>query len=412
VNGRSPRSLSEVVACRPIETGEGFCHHARLEYPVTYRYGGAPLGRVREVGGPTLVRLARDEHFAGLSLERACFIDTETTGLAGGTGTHVFLVGVGYFQGDWFVVDQYFMDDYDQEPALTAVLEDSLSGFEAVVSFNGKAFDLPLLEARFIMARRRSPLLARPHLDLLHPARRLWGRRLVSCRLAALEEAVLEEPRTGDLPGWLVPQRYFDYLRTRDARAVKPIFDHNRLDVLSLAALAAHAAGRFEAFLDDPPREEVTHPLDLYGLARYYRSEGLAEAAVRCYTAFLDEDLPEDVSRCVADRAGLDCVRLLRRLGRTGEAMELARKFTDGHPPRLWAMVELAKDLEHRLGDHEGALSVVDRALGLLEARSGEDPGLTDAPPSPSGLTPKRAALEWRRRRLERKRRLKAGSTT
>ncbi len=392
-----PPPLEEIVPGRRLETAEGSCYLVRTDYPVSYRYGGKPLEAARAVAGPTLAALARDPELADLTLDQACFLDTETTGLAGGTGTHVFMVGLGYFDGDYFRIDQYFMEDYDEEPGLVAALEESLRGFGAVVSFNGKAFDLPLIATRFILSRRRPPLSGRPHLDLLFPARRLWGARLASCRLGALEDAVLGETRVGDLPGRLVPEHYFRYLRTRDPRMVKPIFDHNRQDVISLLGLAGRAAERYETFLGDTPRETEVDALELYGLARLYRALGHHEPAARCYRACLEAGPPEPL----AERAGLECVRLLRRLGRTDEATRLCERLADGYPRRIWALVELAKDLEHRLRDYDRALAVVDRAHGLVEtAGSGSD----------AGAAPDLQALEWRRARIERKRGARASA--
>lgn len=377
--------LEEVVPGRHLETPEGPCYLVRRDYPVCYHYGGKPLALARAVSGETLAALARDDNLTGLTLDEAVFLDTETTGLAGGAGTHVFMVGLGYFAGEHFRVDQYFMEDYDQEPGLIAALEDAFRGWRAVVSFNGKSFDLPLIETRFILSRRRPPLSGRPHLDLLFPSRRLWGARLPSCRLVALEEAILGETRVGDLPGALVPEHYFRYLRTRDPWAVKPIFDHNHQDVLSLLGLAARAAERYESFLSDPPREDAVEALDLYGLARLYRAVGRNEPAARCYLAGLESGLPEDV----AVRAALDCVRTLRRLGRVDEATRLCERLADDYPQGLWALVELAKDLEHRIRDYDRALAVVERALGLAGLRS---PSLDHV-----------AALEHRHARLVRK---------
>ncbi len=400
---QGPRDLTEVVPGTRVETPDGTCYVVSREYPVTYRYGGGPLEEARSTAGATLAALARDEGLSGLTLDRACFLDTETTGLAGGTGTHVFLVGLGAFEGDFFRVEQFFMEDYDREPALLSALEERLQAFEAVVTFNGKAFDLPLIETRFILSRRRPPLRERPHLDLLAASRRLWGLRLESCRLAALEEAVLGESRVGDVPGWLVPQHYFAYLRTQDAWYLRPVFEHNRLDVLSLLALTGQAARRFESFLTRPPGEDDLDPLDLLALARLYRSVGFLEPAVRCYEACLGAGPAEEI-----DRVGLELIRLLRRLRRTHEAMAVATRLADGHPPRVWALVELSKDLEHRLRDYDRALAVVDRALGLLTEVPGS--ALPGGPARPSARPPVREdsllpALEWRRDRLLRRRR-------
>ncbi len=379
-----PRRIEEVVPGQRLGTPEGSCYLVRRDYPVCHHYGGRPLEAARLVSGATLAALGRDDGLGDLTLDQACFLDTETTGLAGGTGTHVFMVGLGYFDGDYFRVDQYFLEDYDQEPGMLAALDEVLPGFRAVVSFNGKAFDLPLIETRFILSRRRPPLSSKPHLDLLFAARRLWGLRLESCRLVALEQAILGESRVGDIPGALVPEFYFHYLDTGDARVLAPIFEHNRQDVLSLLCLAGRAAERYEAFLGDTPAEDGVDPLDLFGLARLYRALGRSEAAARCYRAALAGGLPEDL----AARAGLECLRTLRRLGRLEEASRLCEELADGYPQRLWALVELAKDLEHRVRDYDRALAAVDRALGLADA----DP--LNGDPTP---------LEHRRERLARK---------
>jgi uncharacterized protein YprB with RNaseH-like and TPR domain len=361
-----PRPLEEVVPGQRHDLPEGSYYFVRRDYAVCYHLGGRPLEQARVIAGETLAALARDQRLANLTLDEAVFLDTETTGLSAGAGTHVFLVGLGYFVADYFRLDQYFMEDYDQEPGLLAALQEGLRSFRAVISFNGKAFDLPLLEARFILARQRSPLSSHPHLDLLSAARRLWGARLPSCRLVALEEAILGETRVGDLPGALVPEHYFRYLRTRDPWLVKPIFDHNRQDVLTLLSLVGRAAARYESFLSDPPREKDLDPLDLYGLARLYRVVGRQEPAVRSYLAGLEAGLPPEL----AGRAALDCIRTLRRLGRSGEATLLCASLADAHPQGLWALLELAKDLEHRVRDYRGALAVVERALGLLAGKS------------------------------------------
>ncbi|MCL6581258.1 MAG: tetratricopeptide repeat protein [Firmicutes bacterium] len=355
----------------------------------------------------TLAALAQDRAFGDLDPAQVCFIDTETTGLAGGTGTHVFLVGVGSFSGGHFVVDQYFMEDYDREPALLEALDDALGGFRAVVTFNGRAFDIPLLETRFVLSRRRPSLAALPHLDLLPLARRLWGPLLGSCRLVALEEAVLGEHRVGDIPGHVIPVVYFRYLRDRDASLLGAVFAHNRQDVLSMVSLLGRLAEQYEAHpeIQDPGAspwapapsagEGYPSPLGLYGLGRLYQSTGREPAAASCYRAALAAGLPEPF----ASRAARECVRLLRRLGRWAEVTDLCRALADGPPPNLWALVELAKELEHRARDYARALSVVDRALGLT------DPDGAGRPGSPHHAEGLRLDLIRRRARLERRRR-------
>src|SRR5208283_82008 len=154
---------------------------------------------------------------------RWAFLDTETTGLAGGTGTYPFLIGVGSIEAAGFRLRQFFMRDYGEEPSMLARLAEHLAQFDVLVTYNGKAYDQPLLETRFRMARARHPFDRMQHLDLLFGARRLWKLRLESCRLVELENQILGVERQGDLPGEMIPYCYFEYLRTRQAFKLVPI---------------------------------------------------------------------------------------------------------------------------------------------------------------------------------------------
>src|SRR5216117_3742821 len=236
---RPPRPAAppahEVLGGEVVETGAGPLVVVRREYPLTHVHGREPLAPAFTAPLELLSTVARAAAPAGDS-RRLLFLDTETTGLAGGTGTYAFLVGVGRLDGDRFVVVQYFMRDFDEEPALLAALVPLLEQAAGVVTFNGSGFDLPLLETRFVLARRRWPALL-PHLDLLRPARRVFTARWGDCRLTTLEREVIGLERENDVPGALIPALYFDFLRSRRAAPLGRVFDHNRDDVLSLATL-------------------------------------------------------------------------------------------------------------------------------------------------------------------------------
>lgn len=152
-------------------------------------------------------------------LSQIAFLDTETTGLSGGTGTYAFLVGIGTWNSSGFLVEQFFMRDFDEEAAMICSLEERFSRLEVIVTFNGKCFDLPLLESRFIMHRRHWGRAQAVHLDLLHPCRRLWKLRLKDCSLSNLEARVLGWERDEDVPGHLIPQVYFKYARSGSSTA-------------------------------------------------------------------------------------------------------------------------------------------------------------------------------------------------
>ncbi|HEX6739383.1 MAG TPA: ribonuclease H-like domain-containing protein, partial [Vicinamibacteria bacterium] len=265
-----PVPLEELVAGARVANERGEFFRIEDDVHLETHHGAVPLSRFRLPAPGSVEVLAGDAGLDGFDLSRAVFLDTETTGLAGGTGTAAFLVGIGFVDGDRFRVRQYFMRDYHEEPALLHGLAEDLARFTHVVTFNGKQFDLPLLETRFHLARERYPLRAAPHLDLLHPARRLWKRRLASCTLQHLEQDLLGLWRRGDVAGSEIPQLYFDYVRRRDARAMARIFRHNRTDVVSLAALAVVACQWVE-------EERAEDPRDVLSLARVLERAGRAE---------------------------------------------------------------------------------------------------------------------------------------
>ena len=188
-----------------------------------------------------------DPLFTGSSwdIRRVLFLDTETTGLSGGAGTVAFEIGLGFIDDRGMVIRQYIMRDYSEEPAMMAEIASLITRFDTIVSFNGKSFDLPLLESRMVMSRIRLPLTKMPHLDLLHAARRVYRLRLRRCNLASLEEAVLGQTRNDDLPGAQVPQRYFDYIRTKEFALLEDVLRHNLDDVRSLACLTGHLCHAF-----------------------------------------------------------------------------------------------------------------------------------------------------------------------
>jgi uncharacterized protein YprB with RNaseH-like and TPR domain len=365
---RPPRPAAEaverVVDGELLDTGQGSVVVVRREYPLAHRHGGEPLGDVLAAPLPLLARTARVEaEIAGA--DGLLFLDTETTGLAGGTGTYAFLVGAALVVGDRVVVTQFFMRDFDDEPALLTALEPLLARAGAVVTFNGAAFDLPLLETRFVLARRRWPgTLA--HLDLLRPARRVWTGWLADCRLATLESAVLGLAREDDVPGAMIPLLYFDYLRSRRAAPLRRVFEHNRHDVLSLIALV----GWFGRALADGTGLRAE---ELAGLGRLWEPVDL-ERGLACYRAALQAGLPAPVARW----ARLRLAWWEKRAARWEAACALweAARRHDVFDPRPWE--ELAKFHEHRARDLSAARAVVEDALGLAR-RAGAPSRVLDA---------------------------------
>ena len=288
------------------------------------------------------------------------FLDTETTGLAGGTGTYAFLIGVGNIEPAGFRLRQFFMRDFGEEPSLLRRLTEHLAQFDVLITYNGKTYDQPLLETRFRMARARHPFGRMEHLDLLAGARRLWKLRLESCRLVELENRILGVERQGDLPGAMIPYYYFEYLRSQQAFQLVPIFHHNAIDILSLACLTAIVPFAFRA-----PEETVfRHGADVIGLARWVLQAGRHEESLRLLRRAVDLGLPDDL----LFRTLWDIGTLEKRLGRSDAALAV---FTDlassRNTHRVRALRELAIHYERRERNYAMALEMTRTARALAD---------------------------------------------
>ena len=288
-------------------------------------------------------------------VKRWVFLDTETTGLAGGTGTCAFLVGIGMIEDDGFRVQLYFMRDFDEEHAMLDALAKTLANHDTVVTFNGKTFDIPLLETRYRLKRERNPFQSMDHLDLLHPARRLWKQRLGSCRLTNLESTVLGFERQGDIPGALIPQRYFDFLRSSDGGQLSAVFHHNVLDIISLACLSSVLL----TVLAAPDQATLRHGQDIRALARWRVKLGDETQALSLYRRAIQAGLPrEDLFAALWEAAQIE-----RRAGRHDKQVQLLSDLARGSSTyRAAAFVELAKHYEHRLKDYALALKMTRNA--------------------------------------------------
>ena len=247
--------------------------------------------------------------------EDILFLDTETTGLSGGTGTYVFLLGTAHLDGPELVLRQHLLNDLGAEREFVRLLQGELERFRACASYNGKSFDLPLLRSRFVMALRAEITVDESHLDLLHPARRLWRGRFGSVTLRQIEESVLDDGRVDDIPGALIPERYFRYLRERDASLIEPILKHNRRDVVSLVRIADRVAS---AVIAARTGRAPDHAPAALALARAFERLKEAEAAFCCYeSAYVEGDLETRV------RAALPYARALEKRGELVRALSL-----------------------------------------------------------------------------------------
>ena len=345
-------------------------------------HGDDPLSTVLNFP-PERLALIEGEVPAGFDFSSAVFLDTETTGLAGGTGTLPFLVGLGRFEGDSYVLRQLFLDNPAAERGLLHILAELLERSSGLVTYNGKAFDWPLVRTRFLLNRIRPAFLSDepPHIDLLTWSRRLWKLRLGSCTLGDVERGVMGLERIDDIPGAEIPSLYLAYLRGAPVgERMARVFYHNEFDIKSLAVLAARALR-----LASNPLERYEDPAELYACCRLPQ---LADRRGELLRTAISVGLPAEIE-C---RARWDLSIHHKRRGEFTEARALWDKLRQG-PYDIHPYEEEAKYLEHRIKDFSAAKVMVEEAL----QRCGRV--ITD----PYTRARQRGALLYRLKRLERK---------
>jgi len=333
------------------QTAFGPVHVRIAMYELGHRHGSAPIDAF--VGaGPALAALARLPDLAAAPAGGALFIDTETTGLAGGTGTLPFLVGVArLIEGRGFLVEQFLCRDPSEERAQLERVRERLAAATHLVSFNGRAFDVPLLNTRFVMHRLVNPAYALPHLDLLHVARRIFGRRLDDRSLGALETAILGFRRVDDIPGHAIPAAYADFLRGGPLYPMVAIFEHNALDLVALAALGGVLARMYA----DP--ESVEHAADHLGLARSAFAFGQSDTGFRHLDGAAERGFGADRTAAL-----LMAAAEASRRREWGKARDLLLDVVAVEPDDAFANLGLAKLYEHRFHDFAAAARYAMRA--------------------------------------------------
>lgn len=238
-----PRTVVELPDGELAHNALGSYWRRLLRYPLTHRHGDIELGTAVSLDDARLAALARSDAFAGLQSRDCLLLDTETTGLSGGAGTIVFTVGLGWFEADAFVVEQLFLRDFAEEPAMLTAVATRLQERPVPVSFVGKSFDRHRIAARLAVHKVAAPILTDRHLDLYYLARRAFGKQLPDCKLRTVEERRLGLYRDCDLPGSEAPVAFLQWLRDRSG-PVDRVLEHNRLDVLSVAALLGLLVGK------------------------------------------------------------------------------------------------------------------------------------------------------------------------
>lgn len=349
------------------------CWHGREHYPLD----GFP--HALDVRRETVMLMQGEEMPEDFDPHRILYLDTETTGLGGGAGTVAFEVGLGWLEEDGFHVHQLLMRDYPEERFLLEEIVRTAERFDVICTFNGKTFDLPLLRTRFIMNRIRTTVLDKPHIDLLHIARRVWKLRLRRCNLTNLEEALLGVPRVDDLPGALVPERFFGYLKTGDFHLFDDVLEHNAQDIASLCTLLSHMCRMYE----NP--EQLRFDEDVYSMGVALDRFRHTEEARRCYRLAGGSMHAQGQERLAAS---------YRRSGEKDEAAQVWQGMIARREGGLTPYIELAKYYEHHVRDIPAAIDVVRRAIALASEPSlFEEPSVQEA----------KNALQYRYDRLKRK---------
>jgi uncharacterized protein len=392
--------VADVLGGRPLATSFGRAVVVDRRYESDRFHGDMRIGDCEIDDGECLRLLDGALTPPDGDGSRILFVDLETTGLSGGAGTIAFLVGCAWFDLGALQIRQFLLTSYAAERALLAAVTECLDEAALLVTYNGKTFDVPVMETRWLFHRMEIPLEGVRHFDMLHPARRLWRERTEGvtapayadgdggCRLTTLERVLFGVRRAGDVPGMEIPSRYFQFLRSGNAAPLEPVLEHNRLDLVSLAVVTAHAA-RLVAEGSTACRDSV----EALALGRVYERAGAIDRALACYErAARDRHATADVRGEALYRIGLR----FRREKRFGEAAAIWRELLDAAAGSRSLMVELrrfaaealAVHHEHRERDLESARGLA--LLALEEADAGN-------------LHVKAEATRYRLSRLDRK---------
>ena len=339
----------------------GTCFQVVRHFPMDFKHGAFHLSQIRDVDPSIFAQVGRDAHLANLNLKNILFIDTETTGLAGGTGTVPFLIGLGYFKDDGLCVEQLFIRDYHEEKAMLHHLAEKLNRYSILVSYNGKAYDMNLIHSRFLMHRMKVSTENHSHLDLLYPVRRIWRRRLQDCSLGNIEAKILDFQRYGDIPGFLIPDIFFQYIRTGNGSELAGVFEHNKWDIVSLVVLAM-----LLGTIHQNPGSHLQDAEDLLSHGKSLSHGELFEPAVVSLMYVIEKKtdlhLEEEAHQLMA--------HCLKKTEQWQDAIQHWQYLVEKFPHQLNAYEELAKHYEHREKNYDAAIAIVQKALTRLDITS------------------------------------------
>jgi len=358
LTGSEGPSKSQASAFEPLEREP--IQFFENPYPLDVRYGKITLSTGLDIKGDVLVWLSKDAEFESLDLSTALFIDLETTGLSGGTGVVPFLVGLGYYRDDKFYVSQYFLGEMGEEERMIQELGQFFTemNFQSVVSYNGKGFDMPLLETRFILHRQPFLLSELPHLDFLFSARSLWRHKHENCRLFHLAHEVVNADRAEDIPSAEIPWRYFQYLNTGNFDLIEPILYHNQEDILSLLGVVVAGALVFS----EKGEEGFVDAMDLYGAGKIMEKLGEVEKSLDFFQKALDGELSDEVTLEAKKKISYH----FKKNQDWEKAVMMWKEMTSAETASLGQLLsfrELAMYLEHREKKFEEAREVAEEGF-------------------------------------------------
>ncbi len=355
----SPTSnIEQVVAGKSVENEFGSFYLMETVFPAEYHHGDIRISDLLEQSSVHLPIIGKNSDFNKVDLSRLLFIDTETTGLSGGAGTCAFLVGIGFFAERQFRVLQYFMNDFHEEAAVLYEINQLVPKFECLVSYNGKSFDLPLLISRNVFQSMKPPFAKMLHFDLLHSVRRLWKHRLAECSLLNTEYQIAHFTRTSeDIPGFLIPQTYFHYLRHKDAVPLKPIFYHNRQDIVAMAALLCKALATVSN-----PHETCEHAFDILALGQLLENANRYDESIQLYEAYLRANKTSHFNSRFLFKIAFN----YKKMGNFPEAAKIWQECIQNSQFHPVPYIELAKYFEHKKKDLEKAKNLVSKGLAEM----------------------------------------------
>ena len=352
---KKTQSISTVVQGSWINTHFGDIFRAEYRYDLSEPYGNLNMRQIFSLDSQLLPEVFQIS--IPVNPQRLLFIDTETTGLSGGAGTVAFMVGLGFIESHSFIVHQYFITQLSHEEGMLELLQKLISNFDCLVSYNGKSFDIPLLSSRFVMNRMLPIPEGTCHIDLLHPTRMLWKYSMENCKLKTVETDRLCLFREDDIPGDMIPDAYFDYLRSRRIDRIERIFYHNRFDIITMLATLILIINAYDS------RDPDDNPLTDYAKARMFTRKKDIERSIAHYEHVLNAS----VSPGRRQKTNLELAALYKKAGEYKKAVPLWEEtLGEQYPFSLEPYIELAKYYEHQSKEYSKAVEIITKALSKL----------------------------------------------